>query len=235
MVLHMLEQRLGAATFNQALQNYLEDPQLKFAYAKTEDLIRIVEQTSGADLQEFFADWIYGEGHPSYQLTFKHQETGQVKIMVNQTTSHPSVSFFEGNVPLRLKGEGQTMDVVLDVTENGQEFVMEVPFRVSDIIIDPDTHIISKQNTATLGMENVEYTQRIRLYPNPTSEGFYIQCDQPLESVQLRDLQGRLIQDFQIPPSITSAPFFKLGQTSGIYFVIVKTALGTIHNQLVVR
>ncbi|BAO54999.1 M1 family aminopeptidase [Nonlabens marinus] len=235
MVLHMLEQRLGTEIFNQALQNYLQDPQLKFAYAKTEDFIRIVEQTSGVDLQEFFADWIYGEGHPSYQLRFKPEDNGQVKITVNQTTSHPSVSFFEGNVPLQLQGDGQMMKIVLDVAQNGQEFTVEVPFRVSDIIIDPETHIISKQNTATLDSEISAAAPRMRLYPNPTRGGFNIQSDQPLESVQLWDLQGRLIIDFELSPIVAGASFFELQRPSGIYFVTVKTVSGIFHKQLVVR
>jgi len=234
MVIHMLEQQLGAAVFKQVIENYLNDPQLKFAYAKTEDFIRIAQETSGQDLQEFFNDWIYGEGFPSYQLKFQPLADGNLKIVVQQTTSHPSVGFFEGNLPLRLQGDGQTMDVVLEVSQNRQEFLMEVPFRVSDIIIDPETQIISKQNTATLSAAPLA-TAKLKIYPNPATTGFFVESSEPLESVRLFDLQGRLITHFEIGLLGNSVPFFQLKQASGLYLVEVKTRSGTLHQQLVIR
>jgi aminopeptidase N len=235
MVIHMLEQRLGAAVFTQAIQNYLNDPELKFAYAKTEDFIRIVQETSGQDLQEFFNDWIYGEGFPSYQVRFQPQGNGNVRLVVQQTSSHPSVDFFEGNLPLRLQGDGQTMDVILDVSQNRQEFLMEVPFRVSDIIIDPETNIISKENTATLSTEAAALLTDIKIYPNPSTGGFFIDSPVSLESVRLLDLQGRMLVDFKTDFERNQAIYFPTEQASGIYFVQIKTALGTFHKQLAVR
>jgi aminopeptidase N len=235
MVIHMLEQRLGADVFKQVIENYLNDPQLKFAYAKTEDFIRIAQETSGEDLQEFFNDWIYGEGFPSYQLKFQPLASGKLQIMVQQTTSHPSVDFFEGNLPLRLQGDGQTIDVDLDVSQNKQEFLMEVPFRVSDIIVDPETNIISKQNTATLSIEAAALLTDIRIYPNPSKNGFFIESPLSLESVRLMDLQGRMLMNFKTDFERNQPAFFPTEQASGIYFVQIKTALGTLHKQLVVR
>lgn len=235
MVLHMLEQRLGAAVFTQFIENYLNDAGLKFAYAKTQDLIRIAEQTSGENLQEFFADWIYGEGFPSYQIEFQPQNDGKVKIWVNQTISHTSVDFFEGKLPLRLLGEGAIEDVDIDVTANGQEFLVEVPFRVSDILIDPKTEIISKQNTATLSTDSVNEAGVIKIYPNPATSGFYIESAQPLLSVSLFDLQGRLIREFEKNTLWDSTAYFNVNEAAGVYFLQVRTNTDTIYKQLAIR
>ena len=126
------------------------------------------------------------------------------------------------------------MDVVLEVSQNRQQFLMEAPFRVSDIIIDPETQIISKQNTVTLSAESLA-AGNLKIYPNPATTGFFIESPEPLESVRLFDLQGRLITHFKIDFQRNQAAYFPTEQASGIYFVQIKTALGTVHQQLVIR
>src|SRR5690554_5113348 len=121
MVLHMLRKKLGDTDFFQGATNYLNDPALAFGYAKTEDLIRNMEITSGKDLTEFFDDWIYGEGYPSYTIKWNQQNNEEINIKISQTQSHHSVSFFEAPVPLRLHGtQGETLDLVLENTVNNQ-------------------------------------------------------------------------------------------------------------------
>jgi hypothetical protein len=167
-------------------------------------------------------------------LKFQPQADGKVKVVVQQTTSHPSVDFFQGNLPLRLQGDGRTMDVVLEVSQNRQEFLMEVPFRVSDILIDPETQIISKQNTVTLSAESPA-AANLKIYPNPATTGFFIESPEPLESVSLFDLQGRLITDFEIITLGNSIPFYQVQQSSGMYVLRVKTDLGVVNKRLVIR
>jgi hypothetical protein len=112
---------------------------------------------------------------------------------------------------------------------------MEVPFRVSDIIVDPETNIISKANTATLSAEAAALLTDIRIYPNPSTNGFFIESPLSLESVRLLDLQGRMLVNFKTDFERNQPAFFPTDQANGIYFVQIKTALGTLHKQLVVR
>src|SRR5690606_18870975 len=103
MVLHMLRKKLGDAVFFQGLKDYLADPELAYGYAKTEDLIRIMEDASGVDLNEFFDDWIYEEGYPQYTIRWNQTNgASNMIVTISQTQSHPSVSFFEVPVPLRI-------------------------------------------------------------------------------------------------------------------------------------
>ena len=76
---------------------------LSFGFAKTDDLKRNLEAESGQDLKEFFDDWFYGQGYPSYNVQWTQIGNDYVKINMSQTTSHPSVSFFALPVALQFK------------------------------------------------------------------------------------------------------------------------------------
>ncbi len=95
MVLHMLSRQLGEATFFQGVQEYLADPNFAYGYAKTPDFQAKMEAVSGEDLSEFFNDWIYGQGYPSYTIEWNRINTSEIQIVVNQTQSHNSVSFLK--------------------------------------------------------------------------------------------------------------------------------------------
>lgn len=148
MALHMLRNKLGDAVFFQAIKNYLADPELAYSFAKTPQLQEHFEAASGLDLTEFFNDWVYNQGYPIYTIAVENTDAGKARVIINQEQSHASVSFFEVPVPIRLIGpEGETLDVVLENTSNGQEFTIDVPFEVADASFDPEKNIISQRST----------------------------------------------------------------------------------------
>jgi aminopeptidase N len=127
MLLYMLRWKLGDDDFFQAVRNYVDDPALAFDFARTADLQRHLEAQSGQKLDEFFDDWFYGEGYPSYTVQWK-AGSDQVELTLFQQTSHPSVDFFEMPVPIRVSGHGQDTLLRLDHTFSGQEFALDLPF-----------------------------------------------------------------------------------------------------------
>ncbi len=179
MVVHMLRYKLGDENFYQGIKNYLADTDLAYSYAKTPDLQTHLEAASGMDLNEFFQDWVYGEGYPSYTITVEHYAFGEVKITVNQTQSHPSVSYFEMPVPIRLFGTlGEQQDIVLDNIYDGEEFIVAVPFAFNGMQFDPENNIISANNQNVLGTKLIENLTGVRLYPNPSSGQLNVQLPQ---------------------------------------------------------
>ncbi len=91
MVLHMLRKKLGDANFYQGMQDYLGDANFAYGYAKTPDFIAKMEDASGEDLTEFFDDWIYNEGYPSYAVSWSQNAANQVSVNLDQTQSHSSL------------------------------------------------------------------------------------------------------------------------------------------------
>lgn len=171
MVVSMLRWKLGDAVFFSAMSDYLNAPGLAFGYAVTQDLKLILENASGLDLTEFFADWVYGQGYPFYTVTARNLLPGQARITISQGQSHPSVSFFEMPVPVRLFGvDGEVLDVVLEHTQNNQTFDVPVGFEVANVQFDPERQILSTGNTAQLGVAATDLLAGISVYPNPASE-----------------------------------------------------------------
>jgi len=149
MVLHMLRYKLGDTDFYQAIKSYLIDPDLAFGYAKTIQLQNHFETQSGTDLDEYFADWFMGEGHPTYHIQWNQNAT-DLFIQVNQTQSHSSVSYFEMPVPIKVLGtSGEIEWLQLDNTSNGELFTETINFTIDEIQFDPDVQLISKNNTVT--------------------------------------------------------------------------------------
>ena len=165
MVTHMLRWKMGDTAFFQALRNYLSDTNLAYGYAITTDFKAHLEAVYGNSLTEFFNDWVYNQGYPTYTITAQNWGAGQAKITVNQTQSDPSVTYFEMPLEIRLSGAGGlTHDVVVEHTSNGQEFIVSVPFVVTGVTFDPNKHIISRNNVATLASNSFDLEQTISVY-----------------------------------------------------------------------
>jgi aminopeptidase N len=230
MVTHMLRWKLGDEDFYQALKNYLADPLLAFGYAVTEDLKYHLETTSGIDLTEFFNDWVYNQGYPTYTATVSNQPNNQALIWLNQTQSHNSVDFFEMPVQVRLKGENnQSFLVTLDHLNNGQSFLVDVPFIVTGMDIDPNKHIISRNNSATLGINVINWNDLIVISPNPTHDYLSLQLPNSLmlEKVEVFSQTGQLIY------SGSQKEVHVLNWKTGIYFVKIETSEGSFHKKFI--
>lgn len=226
MVVHMLRFKLGDAVFFQGMKNYLADTNLAYKYAVTSDLQTHLEAVYGSSLQEFFDDWVYNQGYPKYTITAQNWGAGQAKIIVNQTQSNPSVSFFEMPLPIRLTGSGgQTFDTIVENTSNGQEFIVAVPFVVTGVQFDPKKNIVSKDNSATLGNETFRLEDSITLFPNPASGEIHIRMplDISMESVEIYNNLGQLVDtentsDFSVSQLSTGVHLLKITTSHGTFY-----------------
>lgn len=230
MVTHMLRWKLGDAAFFQALKNYLADSSLAYGYALTGDLKSHLENVYGSSLTEFFNDWIYMQGYPTYTITAQNWGAGQAKITVSQTQSHASVSFFEMPLEIRLTSAGgANHDVVVNNTVNNQEFVVLVPFVVAGVTFDPNKHIISKNNVATLSNESFDLDQTISVYPNPANDELHIMMPTTtqLEKIEIYNTLGQLLATHQ------TTDFRIDNLSSGIHVMKITTSEGAIHKNFI--
>ncbi|UGS23512.1 M1 family aminopeptidase [Flavobacterium channae] len=230
MVTHMLRWVMGDANFFQALRNYLSDSSLAYGYALTNDLKGHLEALHGSSLSEFFNDWIYMQGYPTYDVSAQNWGAGQAKITINQTQSHASVTFFEMPLEIRLTGAGGLVhDVVVNNTTNNQDFIVSVPFVVTGVQFDPNRHIISRNNVATLANEAFELEQTISIYPNPANDEIHIMMptNSQLEKVEVYNTLGQLLAthnttDFRID-----------NLSSGMHMLKIVTSEGAIHKNFI--
>lgn len=224
MVLNMLRFKMGDAMFFQAIKNYLKDVNLAYKYAKTPDLQSHLEAVYGSSLAEFFNDWVYNQGYPSYSITAQNLGNGQAKFTISQTQSDASVSFFEMPVPIRVFGTGgQQLDLVLNNTVNGESFTENVPFTITSVTFDPEKNIISKSNSINLNRKKFELASS-QLFLNPATQllSLDIPSDIKIEKVQFFNMAGQKIKTTGATASWDTSSW-----AAGVYFINVKTDFGS--------
>lgn len=204
MVLHMLRWVLGDSAFFVGCREYLNDPALRANGARTSDLRAHLEAASGMDLGEFLADWFTGEGHPSYTAAWAQEPDGTVELTLFQSTSHPSVDFFEMPVPIRFHGGGQDSTVVLPHTFSGETFTFHLPFAADSARIDPELWLISAENLV-VGMPGrvPRGGHALLIAPNPANDRLTLYTGEDFgQVVELRvlDAVGRTV--FQQRPAV---------------------------------
>ena len=84
LVLHMLRRLLGDTLFFKSLNRYCT--QHRGQNVITQDLQRAFEETTGRNLDWFFDQWVYKEGHPELEITSSYDDQHKLaSVAVKQT------------------------------------------------------------------------------------------------------------------------------------------------------
>lgn len=195
MLLHMLRWEIGDSAFFSGIRNYLTDPNLANGFAYTPDFVHHMELTGDTNLTEFFNDWFYGEGYPVYQINWTQNVSNVVGLTISQTQSHPSVSFFEMDLPIKLVGD--TKDTICRVHNNLNNQTIDIPldFTVNNIQFDPDLWIVTK-NTVIQRINEIIYDEDIRIVPNPFKNQVTVYSKNALhfDKIELTNMLGNVIK-----------------------------------------
>ncbi|MFT6996958.1 MAG: aminopeptidase N [Cryomorphaceae bacterium] len=206
-LLHMLRWKLGDEDFFQATRNYLDDPDLAFSYARTIDLKAHLESQSGQDLTEYFEDWFYGQGYPSYDIDW-YFSNNSLNLQIEQSTSHSSVDYFEMHLPIYVTGQGQDSIIRLDHNFSGQTFEIDLPFVVEQVQFDPSLWLVSANNSVqevnVSQVRDSQYSNGIRLSPNPTENQVKIVFSDKVpepDRIEVYNESGMLLESLSSIPS----------------------------------
>ena len=225
-VLHMLRGVIGDDAFFTACRNYLDGAGTAYDFGTTDELQNYMEQESGKDLNEFLADWFYGQGYPSYDLTWTQQADSLV-FWLGQRQSHPSVSFFEMPVPVSVKVNGEFSTFILDHNLQNQRFAYYVGnASIDSVTIDPARWILTKNNTVTeviTGTYNPLGQEDYTIFPNPASAYISISPSAEVYSVDLIDADGKVSTK-----SVSSGRLSTGNLPSGHYTIALKNGEGEI-------
>lgn len=193
LVLHSLRWVIGDDAFFEGCYNYLNDPVARYGFASTQMLREHMEAVSGMNLEEFFADWYYGEGYPSYVLNLTSQEDQSYHAVLSQSTSHSSVDFFEMPVPVLLSGAVKDTLIVLDHQSNNQVFEINPGFAVQSVTIDPDQWLISANNQVLLDSAEPLKYPTMNIYPNPATDQIMVSVLNTRGDLLICDINGRVV------------------------------------------
>ncbi|MDR3024689.1 M1 family aminopeptidase [Chryseobacterium sp.] len=195
-ILRMLKWILGDAVFYQALKDYHARPNLAYSYVRTADFNASLLQSTGKDFTEFFNDWVYGEGYPTYTIKWM-QGGNQALFKVSQTQSSANVSFFEMPLPIKVTGtSGQTAYLVLNNTSNNQSFLESVTFPIASVQFNYEYQILEKNSTVTqdntLSVSSVE-KENFGLYPNPAKNEINLKGISRAADFTIHAVDGKLV------------------------------------------
>ena len=233
MVLHMLRNELGDAPFFQSLQNYLADENFSYAYAKSDEFIDSVENTTNKDLTEFFADWLYGEGYPSFQIEWSQPESDLVTFQIFQDQSHPSVDFFESKLKFKLEGpNSEELVLEFNLEYNGQEFTAPVDFQVNEVNFDPFSDIISRNNQITLSQQQSVFQNQVSIYPTPASSTInFIKPDNlVIDTVTIYNMNTQIIMSENFSENLNIKNL-----NAGKYIVKMHNDSGNIYKSIIIK
>ncbi len=217
LVLHSLRWVIGDDAFFQACIDYLNDSVAQYGFGSTDLLKEHMESTSGKDLTEFFNDWYYGEGYPSYTLSLSTNDNTGYVVSLSQITSHSSVDFFEMPVPIKFSGQGKDTIIVFDNTSNNQQFTINPGFVIQQATIDPDQWIISANNQILLDTAEPVVLTRMKVFPNPATDKIRIDAGQRKGDIIISDIAGKTISRISnlIEPNVIDISNLR----AGIYYV----------------
>jgi aminopeptidase N len=225
-LMQMLRWKLGDDAFFKGVRNYLADPSTSYEFARTEDLKRNLEAASGQNLTEFFNDWLYGEGYPSYQLNWLPLGT-KVQYTLSQSTSHPSVNFYEMPVPVLFKNATRDTLIVINHTQNAQSEIRELGFVPDTAFIDPYVKLVSYNNNAVKSGTTADKND-VTVYPNPVGDQFNVllrNFSADKASITIHNVAGQLIwkQELSIPTGADLITVPSSTWSRGIYILSVNS------------
>ena len=198
----MLRGQIGDEAFFKGVRTYLLDKNLAGKYVRLHDFQSHIEASSGQNLDEFFADWYYGEGYPTYTMNWKqNEETKELTFTLKQESSHKSVDFFEMDVPITFRGTNAQDEVITQTfkhTFSGEEYTLPIDFEVEQVIIDPELWILSKK--AVISDNRKRPTEGFDTYPNPTNGYLDIVLPRGKQAlgIEIFDTTGKSIKNYSL-------------------------------------
>ncbi len=202
--------------------------------AGTEDFKQTAEELSGIDLDRFFAQWIYGEGYPVYDIRWNYT-AGKLLLAIQQQGTNPeSVPYFD--IPVEIKLLSRTGDTTIRLGSGmTQSTYMEMDRVVDDIIFDPRNTILDLATVSrdySLGISHP--AEGLFVYPNPATEAWYIVNAKAGDELVLADMNGRTVWSKKMTNDL-GASIPAGGLARGVYILHVTNGGNKLTSKKLIR
>jgi hypothetical protein len=232
----MLRWKLGDAVFFQALRDYLLNASVAYSYSTTSDLQIAFEAASGISLSQFFDEWVYREGFPSYRVEWSGGSKNTI-LTIKQSTSDQSVSFFHIPLEIQLGNSVNDTTIRIEPTFSGEQFQLSLNFVPDYVLFDPNLKIISGKNTVILISPPGALDEMLDVYPNPVHNEITFFSKRPQlnpDYVEFIDSFGRLVLSHTLG-SLTKETITLNQLCSGVYIAKIRTSEGYVFKKIILK
>jgi aminopeptidase N len=136
-ILHMLRWEIGTEDFWAGIQEYYR--RYRDSTASTADLVRVMEEISGAELNWFFDQWLHRTPSPALEGSWAFDAaSGQIEVELKQTQPgdpyrmHLEIGIDEGD-------GGNSRIEVVEMTGKEETFLLAVGNEPQSVSLDPNT------------------------------------------------------------------------------------------------
>lgn len=144
-VLHMLRSYVGDEAFWAALNKYLT--QNAYSSVEAHNLRLAFEEVTGQDLNWFFNQWYFEQGHPKLNITYGYDEiAGSVSIKVEQTqdpTNQPPIFVLPVAIDIYITAD-EVMRQNITVNQRQQLFTFPVPGKPKLVNFDAEKVLLAE-------------------------------------------------------------------------------------------
>ena len=154
-ILHMLRSYIGDDAFKAGMKQYLNDN--KFGTGEAHQLRLAFEEVSGKDLNWFFNQWYFNNGHPKLEISYVYSEEAKiVTVQIEQTQEglfeFPlAIEVFENESPKRY-------EVWID--EKNKSFSFQYDNKPKLVNVDADRTLLAEINDEK-SIENLVHLYKV--------------------------------------------------------------------------
>lgn len=204
--------------FFKGIRNYLNA--YSFKTARASDFKSTMEQISGRNLNVFFEQWYYNEGHPVLSGQWDQNGAGRINMQLSQTASTGNTVFVTPiDVTFRYAGGDTTMRIMLDAVS--KLYTFDLPGKqVYTIRIDGNDYIlnemISLARNPAMGIGQYPGFGNVLIYPNPAHNQITI-ANANGAGIRITDPAGKTVLSLEAADTDISVDISAL--PSGVYLL----------------
>jgi len=144
LVLHLLRHVLGDQGFYHSLSRYLETH--AFSEVDSVDFQRSLEETSGQELDWFFADWVRGGGYPALSVSYLWvPERKEVDLTIEQKQAiQPFEGYFDVPIDVEITTASGTRVHTIRVHEDELNIALPADGKPLMVVVDKGNWLIAE-------------------------------------------------------------------------------------------
>ncbi len=217
-ILHTLRYEINNdSLFFEVLRNYLST--YAFSIATADDFKQVAETTTGINFTDFFNQWYYGQGYPTFDLNW-NQHNDTLILTSNQTTSTATTTLFKTHFDVRINYLTGDSLIRLYQGSNDETYKIYFPYTVTSIEFDPYFWLI-QQNSITTGIIEKNNSNLFGVFPNPAKDQITIvvKHENILKNtmISIFNIEGQLLLQQQIMTDVTEINIS--GFAKGVYII----------------